>query len=299
MTVVYGADIGLIHQQLNQLLNPAACKQVWFQDVNKLYDVVLNQNLFAEDTKPILIHNCSFLEKNNLTKAELHCLKTLKDTDVVVTIYSDSPANALINDRAITKYACKPVTAKTIHQVISKAAKTLKLNLNPDLIDHLATILPFNLGVIEQELRKLTLLSPAELQDKKMLEAVLCDYQTSQILQLTDAMVRLQTAKALKLIEGLFLPKELTPPQFLEFLANELLLALMVKGVKPQAVFQLQWNVNPFRLKAIQSQYRFWSTNQLTALINAIWQLDIKIKRNDGLAIHLLKHFVLRFFAQK
>ncbi|WP_462216724.1 DNA polymerase III subunit delta [Mycoplasmoides genitalium] len=295
MTIIYGQDIGLIHQKLSQIKSNSPYKTIWFKDLKQLYDL-FSQPLFGSNNEKFIVNNCSFLEKTSLTRQENLCLEKLKTTDVILTVYTDNPFSGIKTIKSITTVFCDKLDWKSMHKAIGEVCRELNLKLDLEIIDWLANALPLNMGVIYQEINKLSLLGKNEIKDNKLVETVICDYQPVQIYKLTKALTNSQIVKAFKYIDELASTKPNFATQFLEFFSGELLLALMVKSCNPKQLTNINLNVNQFRLIAIQSQYHNFTSKVLVNIINAIQKLDIKLKHNDGFAIPLLKNFALSFF---
>lgn len=105
MTIIYGQDIGLIHQKLSQIKSNSPYKTIWFKDLKQLYDL-FSQPLFGSNNEKFIVNNCSFLEKTSLTRQENLCLEKLKTTDVVLTVYTDNPFSGIKTIKSITTVFC-------------------------------------------------------------------------------------------------------------------------------------------------------------------------------------------------
>ena len=294
--VLYGTERLLMDQRLQKLKKEYQCSQELMNynsyDVSKegmkvvLEDVMTPS--FLSEQKMIVINHCDFLTTKKLKKENkdadylMKCIPYLNETNHLVIFH---PEKNFDERKKTVKYLRKeaqffeinPLNYYKVSDTTRQAIKKRSCTIDDDALELLLSRKGTNLIDISSEVEKL------------------CLY--TKHIDLKSAILSKDKQKMMSIYKDLMTLNE-EPVKLIVLVANSMRLIYQVKlldrkGYTDQEIAKML-SVNPFRLKYVRKEGKFFELDELLSCLNQLSKLDVKIKTGKidkklGLELFMLR----------
>ncbi len=312
--VFYGTERLLMDQRLQKLKKEYQCSQELMNynsyDVSKegmkvvLEDVMTPS--FLSEQKMIVINHCDFLTAKKLKKENkdadylMKCIPYLNETNHLVIFH---PEKNFDERKKIVKYLRKeaqffeinPLNYYKVSDTTRQAIKKRSCTIDDDALELLLSRKGTNLIDISSEVEKLCLYTKHI--DLKSVEELVSRPLDENVFDLTTAILSKDKQKMMSIYKDLMTLNE-EPVKLIVLVANSMRLIYQVKlldrkGYTDQEIAKML-SVNPFRLKYVRKEGKFFELDELLACLNQLSKLDVKIKTGKidkklGLELFMLR----------
>lgn len=311
--VIYGEEA----YQVKNAINAAVQKEIGIRDeINTVVysaletscDVILAdaQTIsFFSDKKCIIVEDSEFLSAKDATGYSLDSiLEYLKEPmDSTVLIFTGAFAKADMRKKAVKQIlsyckviVCNRLDKNALPSYVKEQLLKRKLNLSYSCFQCLCERLPYDVGMIQNELDKLALYGDTI--DEQLIAQLITRPLEDDVFALVNAVVNHDRKRCFQIWRDLqVLNKD--PIYLIALISSQFHLLYQVKcamlqGMNRQDEIASQLGVHPYRVKlALGICYRF-SADDLLATLNQLAELDQSIKAGKvdktlGLELFLLR----------
>ncbi len=297
---LYGEDSYRINQKLNELINGYKIKNPSGLNLvnldlaeNRLEDffesarssslipekkLIILKNIFGVDSEALL----KFLKSHNLNKRD--------DVILLIIAFSDFDKNELFKyliKKPNQAQNFKLLKASEVKSWAKQFSNSLGIDLTGEALDFLISNCGLDLWRLDCEIKKLADFEIKGVVSRSQVEELVVPSANYNIFRLTDALARKDKKKAL---EALYvaLDNGEKPTELLGLLAWQIRNLLRFKS-NPDKSSDLK--LHPFVLEKIRESARFFSVDELNAILSKIIDLDLAFKTgslNEKTALSLL-----------
>lgn len=303
LTVIYGQDTKLVDSELKKILqsfNPDEIKIVKdLTNFNEFYFASLQTSLFLLPQAYVFYSNDIFSSLSDFNNHEGLLNETKNNAQNIVIITNKKPSNAskvtsFLNQ--VNYYEVKQLTDKNKYSYLQNLLINHNLYLDSDELDLLVNKLPNDACIIENEINKIVNYHDVNLDTIKSLVS---DYRQATIFELVSYCFQKDLNSAMLIYEKFFK----TDPD-LNYIIH--MIALQINQII--CVYQLQQNnyqyneicnileINYYVYKNIDNILRKQAIEKIIKMIDTLYELDIKIKRNLIDKNQAFKYFLLKLF---
>ena len=288
---LYGQDSYRISQKLNELIqgykakNPSGLNLInldlmenkleeFFESVKSCSlipekKLIILKNAFRADSEALL----KFLKSQNLSKRD--------DVILLIIAFSDFDKNELFKyliKKPNQAQNFKPLKAHEVKSWAKQFSNSLGIDLAGEALDSLISNCGLDLWRFDCEIRKLADFSAGErVISRSQVEELTVPSANYNIFRLTDALAKKNKKKALEALYAALDNGE-KPTELLGLLAWQIRNLLRFKS-NPDKSSDLK--LHPFVLEKIRESARFFSVDELNAILSKIIDLDLAFKTGD------------------
>ncbi|MEK7134846.1 MAG: DNA polymerase III subunit delta [Patescibacteria group bacterium] len=230
--------------------------------------LIILKNIFGADSEALL----KFLKSQNLNK---------KDDIILIIVTSGDSGKDKLFEYLIKKpnqaQNFKPLRTYEIKSWAKQFSNSLGIDLTGEALDFLISNLGLNLWRLDCEIRKLADFKIKGVVSKSQVEELIVPSANYNVFRLTDALAKKNKKKAL---EALYvaLDNGEKPTELLGLLAWQIRNLLRFKS-NPDKSSDLK--LHPFVLGKTRESARFFSIEELKAILSKIIDLDLAFKTGD------------------
>lgn len=306
MTIIHSLDPTLISRYLQQKLGKqfAEYQHEMYRDPGQLAQKIGSTSLFAQTNAPtkMIVHNCTFLSDSSEAN------KALTLFDVLIT-ENKAPVYLLVTaEKLLTKHAevakllplvnvvyLPKLTDYNMHELAEQMLNEADIKLSPEAFAHFCARMVPDAGVLEHEVAKLKLFSPAE-RTPQLLDDLICDYGNASVFKLLEYALVNQTTKLCNLYDRL-VPQSLRPFDVLYILCGQLLNVAFASRTNPKAPIHVSaqaLGVSPYALRASLRLSSLLRPKQLDQALENALNLDLRIKNYNLDEFNSIRLFLCR-----
>ena len=303
LTIIYGQDTKLVNSELKKILqsfNPNEIKIVKdLINFNEFYFSSLQTSLFLLPQVYIFYNNDTFSSLSDFNNNEMLLNETKNNAQNVVIITNKKPSNAgkvtsFLNQ--VNYYEVKQLTDKNKYSYLQNLLINHNLYLDSDELDLLVNKLPNDASIIENEINKIVNYHDVNLDTIKSLVS---DYKQATIFELVSYCFQKDLNNAMLIYEKFF---KIDPD--LNYIIH--MISLQINQII--CIYQLKQNnykyneicnlleINYYVYKNIDNILKQQAIEKIIKMIDNLYELDIKIKRNLIDKNQAFKYFLLKLF---
>lgn len=303
LTVIYGRDLKLVNSELKKFLNGVLDHEIQQlkspATLSDFYLLSMQSSLFAEPKAYIFYGDDILisLEEFNSHEQTLNQLLTSTKNTILVTTKKPSSASKVTSFLKQANYIeVKELTEKNKYNYIKDLITKKNIYLSSDELDLLVSKLPLDANVIEHELNKLFNYSSIDID---VIKHLICDYKQITIFELVSHCFHQDLTSAISNYERFFK----TDPDLnyiihmMALQTSQLLVFYQLKsqGYDYQKICDVL-QLNYYGYKNIDRLLTQQSISNIYMLVDYLYDLDIKLKRNLIDKNHAFKYFLLKLF---
>lgn len=287
--ILIGNDYGLLKQEVNKIINQHQNYEILKFDgilgFNDAFNDSLQENLFNIDKLYLIYNSELFSSLDNFKDSQKKLTKLLESNAHFVFLESNKKLSAAKEVQEFLKKVkvseVNSLTSKTMNAYIIEYVKKISISISLELVNYLSLKLIPNALIVGQELDKLKNYKNIS---KEIIDEVICDYDDSNIFKLIDYLFTKQVDKALTLYDQL-LESKVEINTIIAALAQQiyqlfLIKKLYLKKINPSMIAK-ELGLAPFIISNAIQLINNQSLNKIKYILNGLYDLDIKIKKNS------------------
>lgn len=291
MKIIYSPDKNFIFKKIN-FSNDFETKHLFFEDnYDEIEKIINTTNLFFSNNNYV-IFNCKFLEK--LDEEKINFLNSINGDNIILTNVSKK-----IDSKNISKIKnvnidfIPELNMFTMKNYINQAVN--QRNMKISNYELLYSILPPDSSIIDNEIRKLSLLN-MNIIDDKAIKNVVYDYSKENVFDLIIFLLNKNYVDLFKCLDNLLFSGnkiETIIPVISDQLFNlKNYIEIFEKTNSLEAIHE-KLNIEQFKIKKFYNIIIMNSSFKINSILLSLLEIDLNIKKKNFDSYIELKRFFL------
>lgn len=318
VVLLFGPDYGLVDERANVLKNNFLGKSYEDSQFIQLFDSQIKENpniiyeqaysisLFGENKKIILVRE----GKDSISKKLAEYIDQPEDeTLLIIKAQELSPSSSLrkLCENADDNVLCIPCYVDntiSLKQIISDALKKENIEINPDALFLLTSVLGNDRGITNSELEKIILYAyNTKILTKDDIENLIANNSLTALDKLIYSLFDLDINGSYSMINNIL--EENSPINISRSISSHIQKLLFVKSLceKPMSIDMALKEIRPpiffSYVDRFKRQVSTWPKLKLEKLLDTLLSLEIELKTNSNIGDIIVKDLILKNFARK